>query len=511
MSDITRRGFMQASAAGAAVSQAAAQARPNVLFIMLDQWRFDCLGAHGNSLIRTPNLDKLAARSANFTQACCQAPVCVPSRLSFFTGRYPHSHKNRVNYTPYQQPEPKMQRLLKEAGYQTGSVGKLHFHPPTAEHARETGFDRVLLDDGIGRTDSYSDYVKWRKANDPNAAVPHQATIRDPAPGQNLFTAVIGRDYTPAAWTGRETRNMLREFASSAKPFFLFSSYFKPHSPHTIPEPYASLYNSVNIPLPRPVNLDYIHRLPLPVRKMILRNRPVYNTDRERLQWMYRSYYGDVTMLDEEIGATLDELERSGKADNTIVIVASDHGDQLLEHGLFGKNVFFEASVRIPLMLSWPGRVRPGAYPDLIESVDLLPSVLDLCGAPVPEHIQGRSFAQLIAGNQSLYSPREALFAENVMPEVITHGDQGFFFVPGEGVGGIRHPDAKMVRTNKWKLNYYVGHSGELYDLENDPGEWSNLYSDPRHRSIVSELKDRLMDWLITADENDQIARRWLI
>ena len=437
--------------------------------------------------------------------------MCVPSRLSFFTGRYPHSHKNRVNYTPYQQPQPKMQKLLRDAGYQTGSVGKLHFHPPTAAHARDTGFDRVMLDDGIGRTDPYSDYVKWRNKHDPNAAVNYHATVPNPAPGKNPFRAVIDKQYTPAAWTGAETRAMLRDFASSSKPFFLFSSYFKPHAPNTVPEPYASMYDDVEIPLPKPVDLEYIHRLPPPVQKMILRDTPRYNTARERLRWIYRSYYGDVTMLDAEIGATLDELERSGKADNTIIIVTSDHGDQLLEHGLFGKNVFFESSVRIPLLVGWTGRIRPGTYSDLTESIDVLPSVLDLCGIPVPDHIQGRSFTPLIAGNRSLYHPRGASFAENIMPEVITQGDRGFFFVPGHGVGGIRHPDAKMARTNRWKLNYYIGHGGELYDLENDPGEWNNLYSDPGYRSIVGDLKGRLLDWIIAADENDQIARHWLI
>ena len=127
---------------------------------MLDQWRFDCLGANANGSIQTPNLDSLAARSANFTQACVHAPVCVPSRLSFFTGRYQHSDKNRVNHTPCRQPAPVIQSLLKASGYSTGSVGKLHFNPPAAEHARSTGFDKVLLDDGIRRTDQYADDVR---------------------------------------------------------------------------------------------------------------------------------------------------------------------------------------------------------------------------------------------------------------------------------------------------------------------------------------------------------------
>lgn len=511
MGMLTRRGFVGAGTAVAAEAQAAQDGAPSILFIMLDQWRFDCLGANGNPLIRTPHLDRLAARSANFSQACVQAPVCVPSRLSFFTGRYPHSHKNRVNYTPYLQPEPMMQRLLRDGGYATGSVGKLHFHPPTADHARATGFDRVLLDDGIPRTDPYSDYVRWRDANDPDRGVHYRSTVRDLPADANPYRAVIDRQFTPTAWTARETRRMLRELGGGGGSFFLFSSFFKPHSPHTIPEPYDSLYNDIEIPLPRQVGLDYIQGLPLPVRKMILRGNPPYGMDRRNLQWRYRSYYGDMTWLDEEIGETLAELDRLGRTDDTIIVVTSDHGDQMLEHGLFGKNVFFEDSVRIPLLLSWPGRIRPGVYSDLVEAVDLLPTLLELCGLPVPDSVQGRSLAPLVAGNRSEYQSKAAQFAENVMPEVITNGEEGYFFVPGQGVAGVRHPDAKMIRTGRWKLNYYVGHGGELYDLRNDPGEWRNLYGDPGHRSTVRELKGRLLDWLVSADENDQIARHWLI
>ena len=191
--------------------------------------------------------------------------------------------------------------------------------------------------------------------------------------------------------------------------------------------------------------------------------------------------------------------------------MTTDHGDQMLEHGLFGKNVFFEDSVRIPLLVHWPGRIRPGVYSELVEAVDLLPTVLELCGLPVPEHVQGRSFAPLVAGQRSLYEPRRAQFSENIMPEVITNGEEGYFFIPGKGVGGVRHPDAKMIRTNRWKMNYYVGHGGELYDLQADPGEWINLYDDPGYQGIVRDLKGQLLDWMIAADENDQIAREWLV
>ncbi len=495
MDEFSRRTFLQATAA----TQAAPAARPNVLMIMFDQWRFDCLGANGNGLIRTPNLDKLAARATRFTKTFVQAPVCVPSRISYFTGRYPHCHKNRVNYTPYRGEAPMLQALLQKAGYRTGSVGKLHFMPPTAAAARATGFDRVQLDDGIPRTDRYSDYVAWRKANDPLAGACH---YNDTVKGQgNPFRARIDRAYTPTAWTGLETRRMLRELAGAAEPFFLFSSFFKPHAPYTVPAPFDAMYNDVSIPLPRAVDMAYIRSLPAPVQRMILRFKPAFDTDRGLLEWMWRSYYAGVTMLDEEVGLILAELEKTGKAENTVVLALSDHGDQMLEHGLFGKNVFFEDSVRVPMLIHAPGRMAAGVREELTEAIDVMPTILDLCGVAVPKTVQGRS---LLRGGG-----REMVFCENIMPEVITNGDTGYPYVPGKGVDGIRHPDAKMVRTGRWKLNYYPGNGGELYDLDADPGEWRNLWASEPGR--VAELKGALLDWLATADENDQIAERWEI
>lgn len=141
--------------------------KPNILILFSDQFRLDCLGANGNRIIKTPNLDRLAAGAANFSNGYVQAAVCVPSRISYLTGRYPHSHKNRVNYTPCDPREVMMQQIFHASGYQTGSVGKLHFYPPTAEHARAMGFDRVFLDDGVSTTDPYSDFVRWRKEGSP--------------------------------------------------------------------------------------------------------------------------------------------------------------------------------------------------------------------------------------------------------------------------------------------------------------------------------------------------------
>jgi arylsulfatase len=509
MAQFSRRALLQA--AGATTVAAQAPLSPNVLLVMTDQQRYDCLAANGNGIIKTPNLDRLAAQSASFSRTFVQAPVCVPSRVSYFTSRYPHSHKNRVNYTPCDRSEVFLQKRFQEAGYQTGSVGKLHYYPPTRAHARTTGFDHVELDDGVAATEPYSDYVRWRKENDPQPAVPANATVKNPGPGENPYRGVIEAQYTQTGWVGLKTREMIRRFAESSRPFFLFSSFFKPHSPFTVPEPWASMYNGAEIPLPEPETLESIRKLPLPLQKLILRGKPAYGLDRAQLQWMYRSYYAAISHIDHEVGLMLDELQRSGLDQNTIVVFCSDHGAQLLEHGLTDKNVFFEGSIRVPMMVRYPRVVAPARYEEMIEAIDLMPSLLELCRIREPYNVQGRSFAPLIAGRRDAYRPRTHVFSENVIPEVITTGSLNMYYEPGEGIAGIRHPDAKMVRTDRWKLTHYPGHGGELYDLANDPREARNLYGDPTHRATVNELKGVLLDWMITADEKDQIARRWLV
>jgi len=536
MKTTSRRDFLKLAGLGAAGvsslgdSQAAlppvlekgARRRPNVLWIMCDQLRYDCVGANGNALIKTPNLDRLAAASANFSNAFVQAPVCVPSRVSYFTGRYPHSHKNRVNYTPLAPSELLLPARLKAADYATALVGKTHIYyayPPTSAEVRRTGFDLVDLHDGVPFTDEWSDYAKWRKAHDPLGDPAYRRLARSVPklrstlpPNGNPFRAAIGEQYTDTTWTGLRTRERLKELAGGQNPFFLFCSFWKPHEPYEVPAPFDALYNDVEIPLPQAETLDSIQRLPLPLQKLLLRNKhPAYLMDRQLLEWAYRSYYGTVTHLDREVGLILDTLQQLGLAEDTLVVFNSDHGDQLMEHGEFGKNCFFESSVHVPMMLRFPGRIRPGRYDALVESVDVLPSLLELVGLPQPNDCQGQSFVALCDGSGRPCPTREAVFSENVIPEVITGGNLDLPFEKGRGVNGIPHPDAKMVRTRRWKYNYYVNGCAELYDLQNDPCEQHNLAAEPEHKPVVEDMRQRLVNWLITADESDQIAPRWLL
>ena len=489
---------------------------------MCDQLRYDGVGANGNPIIKTPNLDRLAGRSANFSRAFVQAPLCVPSRASFFTGRYPHSHRNRVNYTPLAPSEVLLPARLQRVGYRTALVGKTHLYyhyPPTGEEAHRTGFDLVDLHDGVPFTDPWSDYAKWRQKHDPLHDLPYRRLARtvpqfraDLPPDANPFRAAINERFTDTTWTGMRTRERLQELAAGDRPFFIFCSFWKPHGPYEVPAPFDAMYSKLEIPLPQPETLETIGRLPPPVQKLILRGKkPEYNMDRRELEWLYRSYYGTVSHLDREIGLILDTLQQTDGAENTIVVFTSDHGDQLLEHGLTGKNVFFEASIHVPLMLHCPDRIRPGRYDALAESVDVLPTLFELIGLPEPQDCQGRSLLALCDGSGRSSPAREAVFSENIIPEVITDGNLDFAFEKGTGIKGVRHPDAKMVRTARWKYIYYGDDYAELYDLENDPHEQHNLASDPAQKTIVDEMKQRILNWLITADEADQIAPRWVI
>ncbi len=484
--------------------------KPNILFIMTDQQRWDCVGANGNAIIQTPNLDRLAVRGANFTHAFVSSPVCVPSRISFFTGRYAHSHRNRVNYTPLDRSEVLMQARLKAAGYRTISVGKLHYYPPTPEEALRTGFDAVELHDAVSFTDRWSDYVKWRLAKDPKKDVNYRALATDIAPGKNPFRSAIDAAFTETAWTGERARHWVSELASGSQPFFLYVSFWKPHSPYEVAAPYDGMYDDVKIPIADTVSLNEVPKLPPPVQKLAMRNGGP-KLDPERLQWAYRSYYGTISHVDHEIGAILDALEATGKAADTLIVFSSDHGDQLFEHAITDKNCFFESSVRVPFMVSLPGRIKPARYDQLIETVDLLPTLFEFIGLPEPREVQGRSFAPLIADMGRTYTPRDAVFSENVIPEVITGRKLDLPFEKGQGVDGVRHPDAKMVRTDRWKYCYYPAGYAELYDLKADPGERTNLAGRPEVHPIEDEMRTRLLDWLINSAETDQIAPRWLL
>ena len=361
-------------------------------------------------------------------------------------------------------------------------------------------------------SNKYSDYVAWL---DKQGALPpggnYRACRKD---HPNPYTAALEDRYHETTWCGEQSRAFLRRLAGAGQPFFLFSSYWKPHSPFEVPEPWASMYNDTEITPPRKVSAAYIESLPPGLRLFALRDGGREMSD-EALAWQYRAYYGAVSQIDREVGLTLDLLDELGRGRDTIVIFCSDHGDVMREHGMTGKNTFFDSAVHVPFMIRCPGVIQAGRYEQLTESTDLLGSLFSLCafgahcGLEAPYSSQGRDFSGLISGSCRPYEEREYVFAENIIPEVIT-GNKDFYFVKNRGIKGIRHPDAKMIRSKQWKYNYYAGDE-ELYDLQNDPEEMVNLAGDPRFADVKGRLKDELLRWLVTAGETEQIAPSWYI
>ena len=476
---------------------------------MTDQMRYDGIGHAGKNIVETPALDRLASRGVFADNFYIQAPVCVPSRMCFSTGRYAHSHKNRVNNTAINPGEIHIQEYLKREGYLTASIGKLHYYPPTRQHAVTTGFDYCLLHDGTGPQDQYSSYCDWLKSTHPDFHGRHRETIENPHADQNPFTAKISLDAFESVWVGESTRDFIINRPRKDAPFYIFCSFFKPHEPFEVPEPYASLYNSRQFQLPK---FDENNSsAPLPVERLRTRyNGAALEYDNETLMWIYRSYYANISLIDREVGKILDTLNGERLLDSTIVIFTSDHGDQLMEHGIMGKNVFYEGSTHVPLAISWGENLANGHRNELLESVDILPTLLDLANLEIPRHVQGRSFANLILKDPAdPYHPKEAVFAENIIPEVITGHYLDIRYEKGRGVMGIRHPDAKMIRTPEWKLSYYVGNGCELFNMIDDERERHNLYGRLGYGKICDELTRRLLDWMITADETEQVAECW--
>ena len=375
----------------------------NVLFIMADQLRYDCLGCNGNAAVKTPNTDRLAAESANFSSFFVQAPVCVPSRQTFFSGMYPRSHKNRVNYTSMDSSLTLMQRYFKRSGYNTAFAGKLHYFPPTREYALSTGFDCGLLHDA-GPTGKYSDYVAWL---DEQGALPPGGNYRACRTDRpNPYTAIIEDQYHETTWCGEQSRAFLRWLAGEGRPFFLFSSYWKPHSPFEVPEPWASMYNDTEIMPPRKASAEYLESLPPGLKAFALRDGGRELSD-EELAWQYRAYYGAISQIDREVGLTLDLLGELGLAENTIVIFCSDHGDVMREHGMTGKNTFFDSAIHVPFMIRCPQAIKAGRYDQLTESTDVLGSLFTLCGLETPYCSQGRDFSGLISDSGRPYEERK--------------------------------------------------------------------------------------------------------
>ncbi|MDP6037393.1 MAG: sulfatase-like hydrolase/transferase [Candidatus Latescibacteria bacterium] len=440
--------------------------RPNLIFILCDQLRFDCLGYAGHSLVETPNIDRLAERGVAFETAYCASPVCSPARASWLTGTYPHAHQQLANYGPERLVPEAMAVMrpdavtlgdvFKEAGYWCGIAGPWHLgHDHQPQHGFEE-FWRVYRYQG-DHPDILFDY--FDREGVPNLYEGKHPTILR-----------HGMDYTPIADPRQQrttwTINQGLEFLDTLddRSFFLYLSVKDPHPLIAVSQELIDKYPIDKIDLPKTWKDD------LAGRPDYLKNdvgRMSQDMDETGFRTMMAYYFALITHIDDQVGRLMDHLESLGLADNTIVTFISDHGEMLGEHHAIQKRMFWEASVRVPCVVSWPAGLPSGHLVTTpLGGVDLAPTLLELCGLSFENSIDGRSVAQAIReGEQSDCVP--------IFSEIGTSDGINFRSTEPEELAA-----RVMVRDGDWKYIMNRTDDDELYNVSVDPLELTNLAAD---------------------------------
>jgi len=453
--------------------------RPNILWICTDQQRYDTIHALGNPHIRTPNLDRLAAEGVAFTHAFSQSPVCTPSRACFLTGRYPRTTRCRQNGQNFPRGELLITKMLADAGYDCGLVGKLHIssaHNKTEQRV-DDGYRVFHWSHHPAPSWPNNAYIHWlREKGYSWDDVYHQPKGAHVWPG-------VPAELHQTTWCAEKTIEFITEQRDG--PWLMSFNCFDPHHPFDPPEEYLRRYDPDAVPPPRylPGELDNKPEFQRVDHQGAYGGKGMSSarlTEREHRE-IVAAYYAMIELIDDQVGRVLDVLEETGQRENTIVIFMSDHGEMLGDHGILLKGpYFYDCAVRVPLIISWPGRFAQGLRSDaLVELMDLAPTLLEALGMEVPRRMQGKSFLPILEGSAPPHEHREFVFAEyyNAMPG---HNHSAF---------------GTMIRDRRYKICVYHGRDeGELYDLEQDPDEFYNLWDSAEHQELKWRLVKRCFD-----------------
>ena len=472
---ISRREFLKIAAIAASVSTYPqmlladeAPTRPNILWICTDQQRFDTIASLGNPHIRTPNLDELAESGVAFTHAYCQSPICTPSRASFMTGMHPDTVHGCMNGNDHwDDAAPLISKTLANAGYDCGLSGKLHLSTMhnRIEKRPDDGY-RVFhwSHDPVDRWSRGHAYSDWLKA---------QGTSYDKLLRQHGF---VPAHLHQTKWCAERAADFIRENWNG--PWLLNMNSFAPHSlggkMHP-PQEYLDRFDVDSLPGPyfRDSDLEAQQRL-----RGIDFQTEATKYEKRDAQLYQAQYWALVELIDENVGRLLTVLEETGQRDNTIVIFTSDHGEALGDHGLRRKGCrFYEGLARVPLIISWPARFKRGIKSDaLVELTDIVPTLLESCGLPVPKNMHGKSLMPILEGKADPHNHRK--FVRSIYYRALM--DTSY---------------ASMIRTRDYKLVVYHGHGlGELFDMNKDPHEFNNLWDDPAYADVRFKLMSIAFD-----------------
>lgn len=424
----------------------------NILLIMSDDLKASALGAYGNTVCQTPNLDRLAASGMVFDRAYCQGLACAPSRPSMMRSIYPTSRATALTIGEHlQQHDMHTARVGKifhmpvPDAPKDGTSGKdvpacwTEFHNTKSEETYTPGLYRLMIDGTVTRE------MKGRQgAGTPLR--PFTSVESDQVDGSDQA------DYLVAS----KAIELLQERKAEGKPFFLGVGFFRPHYPHVAPKRFFDMYPQETMEIPPLIDGD-LDDIPKAGQRLIGRQLNSLEEGRRR---MWQAYYASVSFMDEQLGRVLDELDRQGLRESTAIIFTTDHGYHLGEHGFWLKHNLHEEVVRVPFMVSGPG-VKPGRTSSLVELVDFYPTCTDLLGLPTPEGLHGKSLVPILRD------------------PIAKVRDTALSIHTGKPAAGIRAAD--------WHYMSYGEDGEELYDMEKDPHQYTNLVDDPAYADLLKE------------------------
>jgi arylsulfatase A-like enzyme len=493
---------------GCALASSAVPPGPNVLTIISDQLNPSVTSVYGGP-VSTPNLERLARRGVVFSNATCPTPFCSPSRASIVSGQYPHRHGIVYNCSKIDYPaigskgidegilvtDTTADKILNAQRYATHQYGKWHlsgdslpYYPDQYGECREYARDMEAFFSEV-RKRPRDEWMNWYGWILPVTVDPHYRgtwdeddPIRKTGPYSDFITK-MGRlnmsrgdlfDVRVADRTVQKLQSL------DNRPFSITCSLMWPHDPNVVIMPYYDASDPAQIELPRNGRVREQRFEKDVSRQMVARHSDV------RLREFLRIYYGTVRLIDDQVGRVLDALEKSGRADNTIVIFTSDHGDMAGGHGMAWKSTtaFYDEVARIPLIVSWPGRIRPGKTEAAASLVDLAPTVLELTGRAIPGTMQGSSLASVLLG-KSAATRHVYRFSER--NEANAKRTRSF---------GSETKSEFMVRGGGWKYAVYSNGDEFLYDLRQDPGETRNLAGESKWRARKEDLRREIRAWL---------------
>ena len=475
----------------------------NYVLFYPDELRAESLACYGHHVVKTPNMDALAAEGTLFEQNYTPHPVCAASRCSLVTGWYPHIRGHRSLWYMVDEREPNFIRGLRRAGYTTGLFTKNHVF---TDEALKESFDVI---DHTNPYRTVLDKPAPKAGTKPNGTEDRHPFLMMPDPSPDEKMDEIGD--VRSVNNGIE---FIRRQARDGKPFFAFFSLFYPHPPYTAPESYYNMYAPDNLPMR---GLDWMHNKPS-LYEAMREFKLADQQDPEIYKKMQAIYLGMVSFTDMLFGRVVEALKQAGVYDDTVIIVCSDHGDyageaQLVEKWPSGMD---DMLTRVPLIIRIPGGAKGHRVTTPVSSMDLFPTVFDLAGIPIEHDQFGRSLKAQLEGAPG--DAERVVYCEGGYDPREPHSFEGW---PGRARAGMYQYLAKrdqqqkrpetvcrtvMRRDARYKLNIRTNGENELYDMQKDPREYDNLYNDPAYADLIAQLKDQLLTWCIA--EADVVDRK---